>query len=802
MRKVLVNPILASQTHTLAEELNTLVETNYKYWWLNYNVSHNPPLSSKNSDILSTGTTEENLSINKEILDQTFKAYTNNHATFPEKWISLFLDLQKATKKEIEEHYKANVQIVADIVPFAIQLVQSTLERLDADVESIGMFVDYFKGFPPYNHTDNTMFILSDDATSELEVQLNDLLDVLSEYTSTSFYSIWLQSNWKAGVSTLPIVPFINADLIAKATELKHQKDFIKAKGFLNAPGGWTEVLTLCESQIAKTAEDYHKPIIGSKTPPDITDIKAYSRIEAKKVLDTLLLDKKYDSMFARYFSKHYNKTTLALLAKTHSNVKTYPININKPSEKAYSYWSPHASLAFDTGPFKAVLDSFQSVIEKSTTDVIQTTEVRKKVLDQISNWYTSKIADPVKKELNTNAKLMQEYSKAFDVTKYGVEVKAIVGSPVTGVNNLTSSVASSLSALRDQAPVFAHEADAYSSCLALFIFSGDISSSVILSISVILLIFGFKHEEIPKIIESLSQPVFSNIYPQINELIQAGSAFPSEITQLMQDAGLTSADLANGPEGVLKAWTANVLAPFTSLASDISTIISDTSKVVTSGIDKIDDIYTTAMRTNDNPLSAALSGKNLGFVAEELFPAFNQWFSVFSLATLLGPFNAALTATAESIASVFSEASTIDNLLSTVIDQPTHFIQRIGNIGDDIQKLNDTKTKILKGAENLLISAVSGVTTPQFGILAVPVVKGGSERLRFILNDMILNDKGRPKELDSPLGLIIPILLVGSTTIGTVDINGKLPIDHFFDLASSMFKVSKVAPTIIQPTQ
>ena len=166
----------------------------------------------------------------------------------------------------------------------------------------------------------------------------------------------------------------------------------------------------------------------------------------------------------------------------------------------------------------------------------------------------------------------------------------------------------------------------------------------------------------------------------------------------------------------------------------------------------------------------------------------------MFSLAALLGPFNDALNLTAKGLSTTFKEMDKTLGTIEKVYEQPSVFIQNITRVSEDVDAINNTRLDVMKKAGNLLIDATAGVKSPQFGALAIPLVKGGTDKLRFIINDMIINSPDRPAELDAPYGMIIPIIIVGSSTL-------LAPVEKLRDGLFKMFTITEIKPPTGLPT-
>lgn len=787
-----INPALAVKVGQLSDSLSSYGESSYLFKWLFSNKASKPEKSS--APIAGTPALRDAAinSYSRLALDSRALFLTTHTESLV--WRQVYDELDRLIDLEIKNKYKANLSILTDVRPFITTTVKELLQLIDADPTYTPALIAYFgviTGSPngnQYGQLTNPMFVLSNQTTGA-EEELNDLIEVLAEYTMHSFYEEWIGAHWKAGVSTVPICVYESSAMITTRKDHHTKMEFIKTQAFRNAPGGWEHVLLACRESVKSDALNHHLPPVypgPPRQPLNILDIKAYCRNKAHNVIQTFVGDPKYEPMFARYFGKHYDKTKLTILANASLNVSSYPMSDRLEIEHAYSFWSSNVSIAFDNQPIKDAVNFYFEQIDKLLVpQFVQDGAARKKVLNQIGDWYKDAISNPADKLLQGLGTQFKDYSHAFDVSQFGAEVKAIVGSPVTRIGGLTTSISTSLSILRNQAPVFAHDADAWSSAVVLLVFSSDVSSSVILSLVVLFVMFGYEKQEIGDILSGLGQPEFSRVYPQIHELLKAGAAFPSEVEKLIRDVGLNDINLNQGIDKVVGEWMGKAIQPFTDAAVSFKASADVIRNTVVGTTDKVVNILTSIGKNPKADEKTAVSG------VIPPSPLFDNWFQVFSLAALLGPFNDALNLTAKGLSTTFKEMDKTLGTIEKVYDQPSVFIQNITRVSDDIDSINNTRLDVLHKAGNLLIDATAGVKSPQFGALAVPLVKGGTEKLRFIINDMIINSPDRPAELDAPYGMIIPIIIVGSSTL-------LAPVEKLRDGLFKMFTITEIKPPVL----
>jgi hypothetical protein len=380
----------------------------------------------------------------------------------------------------------------------------------------------------------------------------------------------------------------------------------------------------------------------------------------------------------------------------------------------------------------------------------------------------------------------LNSFANAIDATKYGAEIKGIMCAPITGKANFTETVANALSKLRAEAPVFAHDKEAYSACLLLVAFSSDISGSLILSVAVVAMLCGFGGFNLDEIMENLGQPGFSRIMPQAQELFSAGAAFPTEINSLIKDTGFEGIEWNQPVLDVFGQWLDKNTKPYQDLGNQFLEEVNNIVAIPSIAADKISNVLTDMANKNDNPQNALASGVDKGTKDPKKIPPFDHWFSILSLAALLGQFNDVLKLGAEAGASLLKEA---DNLLGTaekMADAPLAVIQNLQKISADVENINDTRLKVMGGAVELIKQLTSGISSPQFGALMVPLVKGGTEKLRQVLNEMVLNDPNAPEELNAPYGIIFPVMIVGSSTL-------QAPVELFYKALVSMFNITEI---------
>lgn len=791
----IVNPLLAVQIAVLEQSLFEYVERMYLHKWLEFNISQKPEKSSlpfaKNKSDAATLSTANN-----QRASQVKAAFLFNR-TGPIIWGQMFADLDFAVDAEIKNNYKTKITKLETITPFAIRAVRAQLVRMDSFVFYTTALTDYFGlsggvgSAPNYDIYNNPMFILSSVGTGE-EEEFNDLIEVLTEYAMHSFYETWIGANWKAGVTTVPIVPYDSDSLIAARKDHHTKMEFINKDAFKNAPGGWAQVLQKCRESVETDAKDHHLPPVlpGPLRLPislAMADVKIHCRNKVKIVLQGFVADAKFTPMFQRFFGIHYDKTKLAVLSNAAVNVHSFPMSDRAEIEHSYAFWSNNVSIAFDNAPVKAAVKNyFDNVDPILVPSFVSDGAARKQVLTQIGDWYKTAIENPADTVLKGLGTVLKDYSNAFAVAPFGAEVKGIVGSPVTRLSGLTTSIATALSVLRQKAPVFQHDAEAWSSCVVLLAFSSDISGSIIMSLVTLFMMFGYKQGEIADILSGLGQPEFSRVYPQIHELIQAGAAFPSEMDRLVRDAGLNDISLDLGLEHAVGEWVGNALKPFADAEQsfkDIAGTIRDTAVGTTQ---KVTNAFTQSAHANDGPNAAVMGGKDTGKKDVNIIPPFDTWFDILSLSAILGPFNDALSAATNGVSTTFKNADKALATIEKVYDQPSVYIQNITRVSEDVDKLVNIRKDVLKKVGDILIDGSSGLKTPQFAALAVPLVKGGTEKLRFILNDMIINSPSRPKELDAPYGMIIPIILVGASTL-------QAPVELVRDALFKMFTITEI---------
>jgi hypothetical protein len=780
-----INPALAVKVGQASERLATYGEASYVFKWLFSNKASKPEKSSLPISPPRQVDADINTYSTRALEARaTFLPPSSNAVV----WLNVFIELDRLIDLEIKNKYKSNLNILTDVRPFILTTVKELLQQIDADPLYAPALVEYF-GTYNYNPLSNTMFQVSNLSTGA-EEELNNLIEALTEFTLHYFYSEWIPANWKGGVSTVPICVYESSAMIDAIKTHNTKMEFIRKQAFLTAPGGWDIVMQSCKDSVKADAINHHIPPVlpgPLRQPTDITNIKTYCRAKVKTVIEGVVADPKYAPMLSRYFGKHYDKTKLSILANASLNVHSFPMSDRAEIEHSYAFWSNNVSIAFDNAPVKAAVKNyFDNVDPVLVPAFVSDGAARKQVLTQIGDWYKTAIENPADNVLKGLGMVMKDYSNAFAVAPFGAEVKGIVGSPVTRLSGLTTSIATALSVLRQKAPVFQHDAEAWSSCVVLLAFSSDISGSIIMSLVTLFMMFGYKQGEIADILSGLGQPEFSRVYPQIHELIQAGAAFPSEMDRLVRDAGLNDISLDLGLEHAVGEWVGNALKPFADAEQSFKDLAGNIRDTAVGTTQKVINEFTQSAHANEGPNAAVMRGIDIGKKDVNLIPPFDTWFDILSLSAILGPFNDALSAATNGISTTFKNADKALATIEKVYDQPSVYIQNITRVSEDVDKLVNIRKDVLKKVGDILIDGTSGLKTPQFAALAVPLVKGGTEKLRFILNDMIINSPSRPKELDAPYGMIIPIILVGASTL-------QAPVELVRDALFKMFTITEV---------
>lgn len=478
--------------------------------------------------------------------------------------------------------------------------------------------------------------------------------------------------------------------------------------------------------------------------------------------------------------------------------VKDVRVQVNKLPDDAVIWeqlnqgvavWQRGLRFDLDLSGLKGALGSIKQGIAKGQEVSKAFSETRKEVQGKVLTWYKAG-KDVALAPLKDIAAGMGDLGKVGEMPE-GVTLKFILPQPVVGSQALVSSLTSSLSTLRAESPVFKRDADVDIGAFLLVMYSKDPLGSLLIWLLMTSVIFGY------------------NFVP--DEQGGTGENRFQQLIDIAKDAGLTV--VAKQFEALVAAGKAPSAGEIQSALggfSNVWSLTTEANKQFTDWVDKIKESGSKVAATGPKLMAAvneALGQLNPAQTTEQSYPdplqlgaelqtnqettaaikdPFDTWYEIFSLKGLLGPIGQSLDTVLGATSAVLKEGGSLLNTVVQGADSVSDAYVRIATSAlDATDQAASVGLKTADSAINILDEALSSLSTPSFGALLVPPITGGTEKLRFALAQMIAESPDKPEELDSPYGLIMPLLVVVAS-----DVTGVARTA--WDKVGDMFKIVK----------
>lgn len=355
-----------------------------------------------------------------------------------------------------------------------------------------------------------------------------------------------------------------------------------------------------------------------------------------------------------------------------------------------------------------------------------------------------------------------------------GVTMKFILPQPVVGSDNLVSELTTSLSTLRAQSPVFKNDSETDIGAVMLVMYSNDPLGSLLLWVLMTSVIFGYNFSSIAK----------KDKVDWVDEIIQLAKSSGQTIIAQQFEALVAAGKAPSGAElgqiygGFENIWeqTAETNKSFSSWADSVVTqgkkLVESGTKTVAAFQEAWTGLTQGPVKVDQQPVLNAglISSRPVtldGEPLEGISNPFDNWYEIFSLKGLLGPIGNAADTVLQATSDTLKEGSAIYSMIATGVDK--HADAYVNIATSALDATNQAAQIGLKAGDQAIDAidlALSSLSLPTFGALLVPPVKGGTEKLRFTLAQMIQDNPTKPPELDSPYGLIMPLLVVVASDV------------------------------------
>lgn len=451
--------------------------------------------------------------------------------------------------------------------------------------------------------------------------------------------------------------------------------------------------------------------------------------------------------------------------------------------------WQRGLRFDLDLSGLKGTLGAIKQGIVKGQEVSKNFSAARKEVQGKVLAWYkTGK--DVALAPLKDIATGMGDLGKVGEMPE-GITLKFILPQPVVGSQALVSSLTTSLSKLRSESPIFKRDSEVDIGAFLLVMYSKDPLGSLLIWLLMTSVIFGYNF------VPDEQGGTGENRFQQLIDIAkEAGLTVVAKQFEALVAAGKTpsAGEIQNALGGFSNVWSLTTEAnkQFTDWVDKIK---ESGSKVAATG-PKLMAAVNEALGQLNPQQTTEQTSPNAGLVGQtlktgkqttaEIKDPFDTWYEIFSLKGLLGPIGQSLDTVLGATSSVLKEGSSLINTVVQGADSVSDAYVRIATSAlDATEHAADVGLRTADSAINILDEALSSLSTPSFGALLIPPIAGGTEKLRFSLAQMISESPDKPEELDSPYGLIMPLLVVVAS-----DVTGVARTA--WDKVGDMFKVVK----------